>query len=115
MRAAHQILEAVIGFNGFLILALEDGRIAEHQDEPDEYDIISFNQTWSSTALGFGGIGGQAFTPAQTTVFTDYSHAIVFIGGRFAYHIKHPNEDFWKDVHNHKVVEIDKAVARYEK
>ena len=34
-----------------------------------EFEVISvFSQTWGSTALGFGGIGGQAITSAYTTI-----------------------------------------------
>ena len=46
--------------------------------------IYSFPQVWSSTALGFGGCGGQAITQAQTTVIevdTIQAHyAAVFFG-----------------------------------
>jgi hypothetical protein len=45
-----------------------------------------FAQTWSSTALGFGGLGGQAMTPAYTVVVTGPSgHLAVYWAGRFAY------------------------------
>lgn len=37
------------------------------------YEFLRFVQPWSSTALGFGGIGGQAFTSAITTrVFEEF-------------------------------------------
>jgi len=114
MRQLHQVIDATIGFNRWLILALEDGRIEKWQDDPEEYSLISFGQSWASTALGFGGIGGQAITSAQTTIFSDYSHAIVFIGGRFAYHIQNPNEDFWKDVANQGIKKVSQA-SQYEK
>lgn len=64
--------------------------------------IYSFPQTWPSTALGFGGYGGQTVTWAQTTVIevdTIQAHYVaVFFGGRFAYSIADPNENFFKDV-----------------
>lgn len=48
--------------------------------------LYSFPQMWGSTALGFGGMGGQAMTTAQTyIVVTDYGAAFVYFAGRFAY------------------------------
>lgn len=45
-----------------------------------------FAQTWSSTALGFGGLGGQAMTPAYTVVVVGPDrHLAVYWAGRFAY------------------------------
>lgn len=47
-----------------------------------------FPQTWGSTALGFGGIGGQAITNAYTIIVecehTGY-RAVYFGGGKLAY------------------------------
>jgi len=114
MRVLHQITEAVIGFNRWLILALEDGRIEEWQDDASEYNLISFSQTWGSTSLGFGGVGGQALTSAQTTIFTDDFHAVVFIGGAFAYSVKEPVKQFWLDVSNHRIADVATA-SRYQK
>ena len=41
------------------------------QEHPtvNDFDIYIFQQIWGSTALGFGGIGGQAMTSAYTYVF----------------------------------------------
>ena len=35
----------------------------------NDFELHTFEQTWGSTALGFGGIGGQAMTTARTYVF----------------------------------------------
>ena len=54
----------------------------------DGFDMIIFDQTWGSTALGFGGIGGDAMTQARTYVFipmVDGEDCIVYFAGRFAY------------------------------
>ena len=62
--------------------------------------LYSFPQTWGSTALGFGGIGGQMITQAQTTVImvsTTREYGAVFFGGEFAYSIENVNEAFIKD------------------
>ena len=54
----------------------------------DDFELYTFNQTWGSTALGFGGIGGQAMTQARTYVFipqVENQKCIIYFGGRFAY------------------------------
>ena len=65
-----------------------------------ELQVEVFPQTWGSTALGFGGIGGQALTQAYTTVIVDTKtkYAGVFFGERLAYAILNPNERFWDDL-----------------
>ncbi len=45
-----------------------------------------FPQTWSSTALGFGGIGGAAMTTAYTCIIEGPAGDVaVYWAGRFAY------------------------------
>ena len=75
----------------------------------ENWSLISFPQTWSSTALGFGGIGGQAITSAQTVVFTDHHYAFVYFGGGFAYFLERPNDLFWKDLTSQRLEEVSKA------
>lgn len=55
----------------------------------DEYEMYDFEQVWGSTALGFGGIGGQAMTSARTFVFISPYHktCYVYFAGRFAYEV----------------------------
>ena len=55
----NQIFEEMVS----LALALDN----QYKDE-DIADIVHFSQTWESTCLGFGGIGGQALTSAITSV-----------------------------------------------
>ncbi len=47
----------------------------------------AFPQRWGSTALGFGGIGGQMMTTAQTIVVLAElkREMVVYFDGRFAY------------------------------
>lgn len=76
-----------------------DGQI----DNLNEFTVYSFPQTWGSTCLGFGGIGGQAVTTAQTTVIILQSqtlghHGWVFFNDRPAYHIEKPNISFYTDI-----------------
>lgn len=54
--------------------------------ESDEIEIVMFPQTWGSTALGYGGIGGSAMTPGYTIIITYHNHICVYFGcGRLAY------------------------------
>ena len=84
------------------------------------FKMYVFPQTWSSTALGFGGCGGQAITEAYTTVVEmswDYVNKTddirglnlitsddriyaVFYDGKFAYICLNPNEQFFEDLNN---------------
>lgn len=56
--------------------------------EIDDFDLYTFEQVWGSTALGFGGMGGQVTTAANTYVFVPLGcnqYCFVYFGGRFAY------------------------------
>lgn len=84
------------------------------------YDLTvaaMFPQTWGSTALGFGGIGGQAITSAYVCVIESnlLGHAAVYFGGRLAYVIKWPNEVFFEHIANHKMVDAKLGHSTYEK
>lgn len=66
----------------------------------EDFEIHIFEQVWGSTALGFGGIGGQAMTAANTWVFVPISceqKCFVYFGGRFAYKVD-GNDKFKKDL-----------------
>ena len=75
------------------ILAIEadlPNRLDYSKERPtiDDFELHTFNQMWGSTALGFGGIGGQAMTNARTYVFvpiTCNQKCFVYFAGRFAY------------------------------
>ena len=84
------------------------------------FRMYVFPQTWSSTALGFSGCGGQAITEAYTTVVEmswDYVNKTddirglnlttsddriyaVFFDGKLAYICLNPNEQFFEDLNN---------------
>ena len=74
----------------------------------DILDICDFDQTWGSTALGFGGIGGQAMTQARTYVveFNEYPKALVYFGGRFSYEADAGNRRFRDDVRQGRVAAV---------
>lgn len=69
---------------------------------PYESDIhvYSFPQSFSDTTLGFGGVGGQAFTTAQVTVVVCGLNACVYVNGRICHKIKKVNQKFWEDLGN---------------
>jgi hypothetical protein len=97
----------------------EDRRIKK-QAKHRSYDLIvyaMFSQTWSSTALGFGGLGGQAVTPAYTVVL-ESTHGMgycVYFGGRFAYRIERPNDNFFNDINRQRMREVAGAKSHYER
>ena len=83
------------------------------------YDVsvyAMFPQTWSSTSLGFGGIGGQAITDAYTVVLESHQGGgyCVYFGGRFAYRIKRPYGKFWDDIQTQSLSEVNGAKKMYE-
>ena len=76
------------------------GKIVKEMGRPTQHDveIYAFPQSWSDTSLGFGGMAGQAFTSAYTTVvISELRHAVVYIGGRRAYKVEVTGE-FMDDV-----------------
>ena len=85
-----------------------------------EYNLTvkaMFPQVWSSTAMGFGGIGGQAITTAYTTVVESDIDAscCVYFGGQFAYRIERPNEQFFEDLMKQQMTQVSGAKKRYER
>jgi predicted Fe-S protein YdhL (DUF1289 family) len=55
---------------------------------PRDVEIWLFNQSWGDTALGYGGMAGQAFTDAYTVVISDMRNVCVYFGcGRLAYRL----------------------------
>jgi hypothetical protein len=84
------------------------------------YDLTvysMFPQTWSSTALGFGGIGGQAFTSAYVCIIESnlVGGYAVYFGSRLAYVINRPNEKFIEDISRHRMVDANLGKKTYER
>lgn len=74
----------------------------------NDFDIYIFQQIWGSTALGFGGIGGQAMTSAYTYVFIPVNvnqNCFVYFDGRFAYEAPY-SDTFMEDVINHNMESV---------
>jgi hypothetical protein len=84
------------------------------------YDLTvysMFTQTWGSTALGFGGIGGQAITSAYVCVIESnlLGQFAVYFGGRLAYVIERPDTKFFEDIANQKMVDAKLGLSTYER
>ena len=74
----------------------------------DDFELYTFEQTWGSTALGFGGVGGQAITSATTYVFIPISinqKCFVYFAGRFAYAVDYSGK-FMEDVFGCNVASV---------
>ena len=81
----------------------------------DDFELYTFEQTWGSTSLGFGGIGGQAITTANTYVFvpvTANQMCFVYFAGRFAYAVK-CSELFLDDLMAHNIEPVYRAGKYY--
>jgi len=72
------------------------------------FDVYTFPQTWGSTAMGFGGIGGASVTTATTTVIISRTrhYAAVFFGQKLAYEIIKPNAAFFVDLSNFRMADV---------
>ena len=84
------------------------------------YDLTvysMFPQTWGSTALGFGGIGGQAITSAYVCVIESnlVGQYAVYFGGRLAYVIERPNSQFFIDISGRRMVDARLGKDTYER
>ena len=78
----------------------------------NDFEIHTFEQSWGSTALGFGGIGGQAITSAYTYVLTPLEcnqDCFVYFAGKFAYKVPY-SSTFMKDVYDKNVESVAKSI-----
>ena len=105
----------VMMFNSILNMQiiLEDAAEKLGSHHPENLYWYAFPQTWSSTALGFGGIGGCAMTCAETVVVMTHNgpvgSAAVFFGGRFAYTVKEVGEGFHRALDARRMPKVKEA------
>ncbi len=94
------------------------GPTIDKKRRPDYHDIevTMFNQGWGSTALGYGGIGGQAMSSAYTVIVADlFNFCVYFGGGHLAYRVNlneaspKGREAFRKDMAEFNMAEVSKA------
>lgn len=95
-----------------------DGDTEKRKRRPEPYllqGVEVFQQTWGSTALGFGGMGGAMMTTANVIIVTGPRHEkAVYFAGRFAYLIKKPRAEFQEDVTLRRMCNVSGAIKRYE-
>ena len=80
------------------------GKEVERERPTSEGDIdllYMFDQSWGSTALGHGGMGGNAITSAPTIVIKYHREFFVYFGRRLAYQVNEPNDLFHQDLRAH--------------
>lgn len=68
--------------------------------EVDDFELYTFEQAGINTLLEFGGIGGQAMTPARIYVFIPIDNnqkCFVYFADRFAYAVDY-SDKFMQDV-----------------
>lgn len=75
---------------------------ARYRPRSEDCEVTMFPQTWGSTALGYGGIGGQAVTVAYTVIvrckYTSFAAVYFGQGGRLAYLVSPEKQgDAWED------------------
>lgn len=78
-----------------------------------DLEIIHFPQTWGSTSIGFGGMGGAAMTKAYTTVILCRDNAAVFFGGRHCYSVDGINDTFKEDLKRRCMRSLKEADGKY--
>lgn len=88
----------------------EDRRVQRKRYHSSDEIVVAamFTQTWGSTALGFGGIGGAAITVDYTVVLQSaaVNCYLVYFGGRFAYMVSRPNEHFFRDLRDGRMASV---------
>lgn len=80
----------------------------------DDVEVFHFPQTWSSTALGFGGMGGSSMTTAYTTVVLCGRKSAVYFDGRLAYVLDIANRTFVEDLSSHNMAPVNEC-SKYKK
>lgn len=85
----------------------------------DDFVLHIFPQAWGSTTLGFGGMGGQTITEANTYILEpaaanapDYKTCHVYFAGRYAYSVPYGTQ-FCVDLVSQNMAPVSEAAARY--
>jgi hypothetical protein len=96
-------------------LTTTDAPVKTRRPDPRDLERVEiWQQVWSSTALGFGGIGGAAMTTSDVVLIQgSMGDVCIYFSGRLAYHIRRPSEKFWSDAAAHRMVDVSEA-SEYE-
>ena len=75
-----------------------------------------FPQTWGSTALGHGGVGGASICTAYTIVLycMTLQEFLVYFGHEYCYTVKGHSEQFLEDIKNHNLAD-KRSSGKYHK
>jgi len=100
----------------------KDVRVTKtRRPEIRDIEVILFPQTWGSTALGYGGMGGAAITDAYTIiVVSTITYCVYFGHSRLAYRVDlsklspKGREDFLTDVKNRNMASCKESTSRYQ-
>ena len=96
---------------GIQLIQIADDFSNRYDGDPEE--IYDFDQTWGSTALGFGGYGGSAIITERTYVVISNKRAFIYFGNNFAYSVPVCDE-LLEDIKNKSIVSVNK-IGRYTK
>lgn len=99
-----------------VVFKLRGGREHKQAMSEQDLDIVHFQQSWPNTACMFtggGGMSGQAFTNAWTTVISHGDDYAVYCDGRRAYGVKEPNKAFLDDLANKNMADQVRGSTRY--
>jgi hypothetical protein len=94
---------------------------ATRRPREDDVEVLLFPQTWGSTALGYGGMGGASVTSAYTVVVHDHACWCVYFGeGELAYKLEYAQmspegrQNLRDDIQSHHMMDRQKAHSRYK-
>ena len=118
--AKHDAWRATLTREQMKTAVAPDDCMIEKTRKHSFYDLTVYSmfvQTWSSTALGFGGIGGQAITSAYVCVIESnlVGQFAVYFGGRLAYVIERANTKFMEDVASQRMADARLGKTTYER
>lgn len=74
---------------------------------------VMFPQMWGSTALGFGGGGGNAITMAYSIVIECQGDYAVYFGSKFAYLVRGSKRALFLDIEVMQLASVIDAATRY--
>jgi hypothetical protein len=87
----------------------------------DEVKVHMFPQSWGSTALGYGGMGGAKTTTTHTVIIEHRGWCCVYFGSsRLAYALNQYDlsargvENFQNDIRNCTMASVNEYEARYK-
>lgn len=112
-----KMVRELLMIDGDLPYHLDYQSYPEEHPSVDDFELHYFTQTWGSTALGFGGVGGQAITTANTYVFIPqfvHQKCFVYFGAGFAYAVPY-SQVLMDDVRAQRMESVSRKGKYYVK